>query len=76
MRICESNNSADIKASEEEEGGGAPGTEAEIPLQLMEKTVVRQAVSLQPMEVQGGADIHLQPMEDTTSEQVDAQRRL
>ncbi|GAB0185878.1 AN1-type zinc finger protein 5-like [Grus japonensis] len=38
----------------------------------MEKTMVRQAVPLQPMEVHGGADIHLQPMEDPTPEQVDA----
>ncbi|GAB0190893.1 AN1-type zinc finger protein 5-like [Grus japonensis] len=37
----------------------------------MEKTMVRQAVALQPMEVHGGADIHLQPMEDPMLEQVD-----
>ncbi|GAB0179452.1 AN1-type zinc finger protein 5-like [Grus japonensis] len=37
----------------------------------MVKTMVRQAVPLQPMEVDGGADIHLQPMEDPTPEQVD-----
>jgi len=29
------------------------------------KTVVRQAVPLQPMEVHSGADLHLQPMEGT-----------
>ncbi|PKU44091.1 hypothetical protein llap_5610 [Limosa lapponica baueri] len=29
----------------------------------MMKTVVRQAVPLQPMEVNGGADIYLQPVE-------------
>jgi len=45
--------------------GGAPGSGAEVPLQPMEKTMVRQAVPLQPMEVHGGADIHLQPMEGT-----------
>ena len=72
---CERNNSADTKASEEG-GGGAPGTGAEIPLQPMVKTMVRQAVPLQPMEVHGGADIHLQPVEDPTPEQVDARRRL
>ena len=33
--------------------------------------MVRQAVPLQPMEVHAGADIHLQPMEDPTSEQED-----
>ncbi|GAB0208970.1 hypothetical protein GRJ2_003362700 [Grus japonensis] len=38
----------------------------------MEKTTVRQAVPLQPMEDDGGADIHLQPMEDPTPEQVEA----
>ncbi|GAB0186026.1 hypothetical protein GRJ2_001067900 [Grus japonensis] len=36
----------------------------------MEDTMVRQAVLLQPMEVNSGADIHLQPMEDLTPEQV------
>ncbi|GAB0181432.1 AN1-type zinc finger protein 5-like [Grus japonensis] len=40
----------------------------------MEKTMVRQAVPLQPMEDDGGADIHLQPMEDPMLEQVDAPR--
>ncbi|GAB0179480.1 AN1-type zinc finger protein 5-like [Grus japonensis] len=57
-----------------EEGGevGAPATGAEIPMQLVEKTMVRQAVPLQPMEVNGGADIHMQPMEDPTPEQVNA----
>ena len=30
----------------------------------MVKTMVRQAVPLQPMEVNGGAGIHLQPVED------------
>ena len=76
MRICERNNSADTKVREEGGGGGAPGTRAEIPLQPVGKTMVRQAVPLQPMEVNGGADIHLQPVEDPTPEQVDAQRRL
>ena len=76
MRRCEKNNSADTKISEEGGGGGAPGARAEIPLQPMVKTMVRQAVPLQPMEVNGGADIHLQPVEDPTLEQVDAQRRL
>ncbi|GAB0209450.1 mitochondrial enolase superfamily member 1 [Grus japonensis] len=36
----------------------------------MVKTMVRQAVPLQPMEVDGGADIHLQPVEDSTPEQL------
>jgi len=43
-----------------ERGGGAPGSGAEdLPMQLMEKTMVRQTVPLQSMEVHGGADVHL-----------------
>ena len=76
VRICERNNSADTKVSEEGGGGGAPGARAEIPLQLVVKTMVRQVVALQPMEVNSGADIHLQPVEDPTLEQVDARRML
>ncbi|GAB0183221.1 hypothetical protein GRJ2_000787400 [Grus japonensis] len=73
VTICERNNSADTKVSEEGGGQGGPGTRAEIPLQEpIERTLVRQAVPLQPMEVHGGADIHLQPMEDPTLEQVEA----
>ena len=34
--------------------------------------MVRQAVPLQPMEVDGGTDNHLQPVEDPTPEQVEA----
>ena len=60
---CETNNSADPQVTEEGGGGGAPGTGAEIPLQPVGKTMVRQAVPLQPME-------------DPMLEQVDAQRRL
>jgi len=67
-----SENFADTKVSEEGGGGGAPGTEADIPLRPMVKATVRQAEPLQPMEVHSRADIHLQPMEDPTLEQVDA----
>jgi len=56
--------------------GGAPGTRAEVPLQPVEKTMVSQAVPLHPIEVHGGANLHLQPVEDPVPEQVDAQRRL
>ncbi|GAB0207045.1 epimerase family protein SDR39U1 [Grus japonensis] len=55
---CERNNHADTKVSEEGGGGGGPGARAEIPLQPMVKTIVRQVVPLQPMEVHSGADIH------------------
>jgi len=48
VRICEGNNSADTKGSEEGGGGGAPGAGAEIPLQLAEKTMVRQADLCRP----------------------------
>ncbi|GAB0187378.1 hypothetical protein GRJ2_001203100 [Grus japonensis] len=71
VRIQERNNSADTKVSADGGGGGAPGAGAEIPLQPLEKTMVRQAVPLQPMEDDGGADINLQPVEDPTLEQVD-----
>ncbi|GAB0179523.1 hypothetical protein GRJ2_000417600 [Grus japonensis] len=37
--------------------------------------MVRQAVLLQPMEADGGADIHLQPVEDPMLEQVEAPER-
>ncbi|KAK4818202.1 hypothetical protein QYF61_008586 [Mycteria americana] len=58
VRIWERNNSADTKVSEEGGGGGAPGTGAEIPLQPVEKTMVKQVAPLQSMEVHDGADIH------------------
>jgi len=38
----------------------------------MVKTMVRQGVPLKPVEAHGGADIHLQPVEDPTPKQVDA----
>ena len=59
VRIHQRNNSADTKVSEEGGGGGAPAATTEIPLQPMEQITVRQAVLLQPMEVHGGAHIHL-----------------
>ena len=46
------------------------------PCSIKVKIMVRQAVPLQPMEVYGGADVHLQPREDPMPEQVDARRRL
>ena len=44
----------------------------QIPLQPVVKTMVKQVVPLQPVEVHGGAHIHLQLAEDPTPEQVDA----
>ena len=76
VRTCKRNNPADTKVSEEGGGGDAPGAGVEIPLQPVVKTLVRQAVTLQSREVHGGADIHLQPVEDPTAEQVGSRRRL
>ena len=59
MRISERNNPADTKVCEEGGRGGASGTGAEIPLQPVKKTMVRQAVPLQSMEALDGADIQL-----------------
>ena len=64
------------KSVKKEGGGGPPNAEAGIPLQTMEQTTVKQAALLQSMEVHRGAVIHLQPWEDPTVEQVDAQRSL
>ncbi|GAB0202797.1 epimerase family protein SDR39U1 [Grus japonensis] len=43
-------NSADTKVSADGGAGGAPGAGAEIPLQPVVKTMVKQAVPLQPVE--------------------------
>jgi len=48
------------RAVKKEGGGGASDAGPEsLPLQLMMKTMMRQVVPLQSMEVHGGADIHL-----------------
>jgi len=41
VRICKGNNSADTKVAEEGGGGSASGARAEIPLQPVEKTMVK-----------------------------------
>lgn len=45
VRECERNNNADTRVSEEGEGEDDPS--AEIPLQPLEKTVVKQAIPLE-----------------------------
>jgi len=66
VRQYERNNSVDTKVSKAEWGGGARNARAEsFPLRLMMKTMVRQVVPLQSMQVHGGVDIHLQPVEGT-----------
>ena len=60
------NNSANTKVSAEGGGGGAPG--AESPPQPVVQPMVRQLCPA-PMEVHGGADLHLQPMKDPTLKQ-------
>jgi len=60
VRQCERNNSTGTKVSEEGGGGGAQDAREEsLPLQLVRKNTVRQAVPLQSMEVHSRADIHL-----------------
>ncbi|OPJ73482.1 hypothetical protein AV530_005823 [Patagioenas fasciata monilis] len=75
MRICERDNFADTKVSEEGGAGGAPGTGVGIPLQTMVQTMVRQVVPLKPMEVHSRVDTYLYPMKDPTLEQVDTPER-
>lgn len=41
----------------------------QIPLQPAVQTLVVQAVPLQTTDVNGGANIHLQPMQESTLEQ-------
>lgn len=69
-----------------------PGTRAEVPLQTLVKTMVRQTVPLQSMEVHERADIHsgpmleqlvpeeLHPLEDThtgeVNEEIEPVRRI
>jgi len=66
VRLCKGKNFTDTEVSEEGGGEGAPDLRTESsPLQLVMKTMVRQVVPLQSMEVHGGADIHLQPVEGT-----------
>ena len=50
LRMRKRNNPADTKVSEEGGGGGAPRAGADIPLQPMVKTMVKQAIPLQPVE--------------------------
>jgi len=54
-------------SSVKKEGGrGARDAGGEsLPLQLLTKSTVRQVVSLKPMKVHCGAEIHLQPVEGT-----------
>jgi len=46
VTICERNNAADTKVSEEGGAEGAACARAEIPLQHLEKTMVKQVVPL------------------------------
>ncbi|KAJ7415201.1 protein pxr1-like [Pitangus sulphuratus] len=70
-RVCEKNNFADSNVDGEGGRGGAAAARGGILLQPVVKTMVRQAVSLKPMEVHSGAKIHLQPVEDPSLKQVD-----
>lgn len=68
MRICGRNISAD-KGTEGGGGSGVSGTGAKILLQPVVQTMVRCDV---PVELYGGADLRLQPVEDPTPGQMDA----
>jgi len=73
VRICERNNSAHTKVSE---GGGRRRSRCRSrhsPAACDEDH--GEVMPLQPMEVHGGADTHLYPVEDPMPEQV-VQRRL
>ncbi|OPJ78850.1 hypothetical protein AV530_000021 [Patagioenas fasciata monilis] len=65
------NNLADTKGSKGV-AEGAPGARAEIPLKSVEKTMVTQAVILQPMEDHAEADIHPVAHGDSMMQLVDA----
>jgi len=52
------NSPADTKVNEKGERGGAAGTRAENPLQLMEETMVEQVFSCSLWKDHAGADIH------------------
>lgn len=54
--MCEQQHYADTKVREEERGGGAANTRAEVSLLPMVQTMVRQDVTLKPLEVSSGAD--------------------
>lgn len=70
------NNSAGTKISEEGGRGVALGIEAKIHLQPLVRTMLRQAVPMQHVELNGGTDIHLQFVDYPMLQQVDAQRNL
>lgn len=57
VRKCRENNPADTTISEEV-GGVAPGSVAEVFLQLMEMPMVEQPARLLPMVYHTGADLH------------------
>jgi len=65
-----------LRSVKKEEEEVLQALEQSFPVQSVMKTMVRQVVPLQSMEVHDGADIHLQSMEDPMPEQVDTQRRL
>ena len=69
-RKCESHSSADTKVSAGG-AGGAPGARADSPA-APGVDHGEAAVPLQPMKVQSGAELHLQPLEDPTLDPVNA----
>jgi len=58
VRIHEKNNPADTEVSEEGGGRGAPGARADDSPAVRVKSMVKQAVLLQSVEVHSRTDIH------------------
>lgn len=65
VRVLGRNNSVDTKTSAGGRGGDTPSARVGILLQPRVKSMVRQAVHLQPMNVHGEAGINLKPMKDS-----------
>lgn len=69
------NSSADTKVTEEGGWGSDTGTRAHIPLQPMDKTMMKQAVPLEPTEVHVEQVSTLWATKDPLLEQVDALKK-
>lgn len=63
------NSPADTKVSKEAGRRHTPGARADILMQPVRKTMVKQVVPVHPMEEHGGTHI-LQPMEEPMMQQV------
>lgn len=71
MRKSETSSSGDINVTEEGREKVLQTLEQKFPCSPLERTVVREAALLQPMELRGGAEIYMQSMEDPMLKHVD-----